>query len=101
MSHPDVFIVSILRALIEVALFALLGQGAVALLAGARRASNPIYLLFTTVTRPVIRVTRWLAPKLIVDRHLPWLAFFVTFWLWIVLAWVKRVLCESHGLVGC
>ncbi|MCZ7655045.1 MAG: hypothetical protein M5R42_13360 [Rhodocyclaceae bacterium] len=35
MTHIDLFIVSVLRALVEVALLALLGQGLLALLAGA------------------------------------------------------------------
>ena len=100
MSHPDLFVVSILRALVEVALLSLLGQGAVALLSGARRANNPIYRLFQIVTRPVVSMTRWLTPKVIVDRHLPFVAFFLSFWLWIVLAYVKRVLGEMHGLVA-
>ncbi|WP_313953248.1 hypothetical protein [Accumulibacter sp.] len=101
MSYPDLFVVSILRALVEVALLSLLGQGAVGLLSGARRETNPIYLLFRVVTRPVVRMLRWLTPRIIVDRHLPVLAFFLMFWLWISLAYVKRLLCEQHGLAGC
>ena len=101
MIHPDLFVVSILRALVEVALLSLLGQGAVALLAGARRASNPIYWLFEVLTRPALGVCRWLTPKAVLDRHLPFVAFFLSFWLWIVLAYVKRLLCELHGLSAC
>ena len=101
MNHPDLFLVSIVRTLVEVALLSLLGQGAVGLLAGARRASNSIYRLFQVVTRPVLRLCRWLTPGVIVDRHVPLVALFLTFWLWIVLAYVKRVLCELHGLSGC
>jgi len=98
MSHPDIFIVTVLRALVEVALLALLGQGAVGLLSGARRNRNPIYVLFQVVTRPVIRFTRWLTPKAIVDQHIGFVAFFLMFWLWILLAWVKRELCAIGGL---
>jgi hypothetical protein len=92
MVHPDLLMLSILRALVEVALLALLGLGAVALLSGARRQSNPIYQLFAIVTRPVIRAVRWMAPKPIIDRHVPFVAFFVLFWLWIFLAWAKQTL---------
>lgn len=98
MSHPDIFVVSILRALVEVALLALLGQGAVGLLSGARRAANPIYVLFQFVTKPAIRFARWLTPKVILDQHVPFVAFFLMFWLWILLAWVKRELCALGGL---
>jgi hypothetical protein len=92
MATPDLFILSVLRALVEVALLALLGQGAVALLAGARRLSNPIYQLFAIVTRPVIVAVRWMTPKAIIDKHVPFVAFFVLFWLWLFLAWAKRYL---------
>jgi len=101
MSHPDLFAVSVLRALVEVAMLSLLGQGAVGLLSGARRAGNPVYQLFQIVTRPVIRALRWLLPRQIVDRHLPVLAFFLLFWLWIMLAYAKRVLCQLNGLATC
>lgn len=94
MSNPDLFLLSVVRALVEVALLALLGQGAVALLAGARRASNPIYQLFAAVTRPVIRIVRFVTPKPILDRHVPFVTFFVLFWLWIFLAWAKRLLAS-------
>ena len=94
MSDPDVFVLSVLRALVEVALLALLGQGLVALLAGARRGTNPIYQLFAVVTRPVIGLVRFVTPKPILDRHIPFVAFFLLFWLWIFLAWAKRFLAD-------
>lgn len=92
MANPDLLIVGILRALVEVAMLTLIGQGLLAVLAGSRRATNPIYQLFVVVTRPVIRAVRWLTPRLILDKHLPFVAFFMLFWLWILLAYVKRVL---------
>ncbi|MBK7136074.1 MAG: hypothetical protein IPH73_07585 [Rhodocyclales bacterium] len=98
MSHPDLFIVSLLRALVEVALLALLGQGLLALLAGGRRHDNFVYRLFLVITQPVVRFARWMTPKVILDKHLPFVAFFLMFWLWILLAWVKRELCVLHGL---
>jgi hypothetical protein len=101
MSHIDLFIVSLLRALVEVALLALLGQGLLALLAGARRHDNFVYRLFQIITGPVLKVSRWITPKVIIDKHLPFVAFFLMFWLWIMLAWIKRELCVLSGLAGC
>jgi hypothetical protein len=98
MSHPDLFAITVLRALVEVALLALLGQGVLALLAGGRRRGNVVYQLFLVVTRPVIVLTRWIAPKAVIDRHLPFVAFLLMFWLWILLAWIRRELCALHGL---
>ena len=95
MTGIEQFVLSVLRALVEVAMLALLGQGAVALLSGARRAANPVYQLFQIVTRPVIAVFRWISPRAIIDRHLPFVAFFLLFWLWIALAWAKRFLASD------
>lgn len=86
----DLLLVSILRACVELAGFALLGQALLALLAGSRRADNPIYRLFQIVTGPPIRMVRWLLPSLVRERYLPWIAFLLLFCLWIALAWLKR-----------
>ncbi|MFN3883916.1 MAG: hypothetical protein ACK4Q4_04040 [Rhodocyclaceae bacterium] len=98
MSHPVLFVIGILRALVEVALFFLIGQGVLALLAGRRRHDNGVYKLFVLITRPVLRLVRFIAPPQIIDRHLPIVAFFVLFWCWIGLAWLKRTYCEAHML---
>lgn len=98
MANPEIFLISILRALTEVALLTLLGQGLLAFLAGSRRATNPVYLLFQVVTRPVLRIIRSITPGIILDKHLPFVAFFLLFWLWIVLALLKRYFCTLNGL---
>jgi hypothetical protein len=82
-------LVSTLRALVEVAMLCLLGQGLLALLAGNKREGNLIYQLFRVVTRPAIGLIRAIAPRQIIDRHLPFVTFFVLFWLWILLAYIK------------
>ena len=79
-----------LRALIEIALLFLVGQGVLAILAGSRRHENGVYKLFVLVTRPVLKLFRFITPAAIIDRHLPVVAFFVLFWCWIGLAWLKR-----------
>ncbi|MBW8370982.1 MAG: hypothetical protein K0M66_08405 [Thiobacillus sp.] len=94
----DILLVSILRTLVEVAGFALLGQGALAVLAGKYREQNLFYRVLRTVTGPVVRAVRFITPRFILDAHIPVLTFFLLFWLWIVLAFAKRHLCGLHGL---
>lgn len=94
----DILLVSILRTLVEVAGFALLGQGALAILAGKYREQNLFYRTLRIVTGPVVRAVRFITPRIILDAHIPVLAFFLLFWLWIVLALAKRHLCGLHGL---
>lgn len=99
MVNTELLVVSVLRALIEVAGFFMLGQGLLYVLAGASRERNPIYQVFRIVTRPVVRVVRAITPRQIVDRHVPVVAFFMLFWLWIGLAYARRVICVADGLV--
>ncbi|MBI5330932.1 MAG: hypothetical protein HZB71_10000 [Betaproteobacteria bacterium] len=94
----DLFLISLLRVLVEVAGYALLGQGALALLAGQRRHDNLFYKILQTVTAPVVKAVRKIAPRFILDAHIPFLTFFVLFWLWIMLALARRYLCALHGL---
>jgi len=94
----DILLVSVLRTLVEVAGFALLGQGALALLAGKYREQNIFYRVLRIITWPVVRAVRFITPRFIIDAHIPVLTFFLLFWLWIMLAFAKRHLCGLHGL---
>lgn len=94
----DLLLVSLARVLCEVAGFALLGQGALALLAGGRRDDNLFYRILKTVGAPAVKAVRFAAPRVFADAHVPLLAFFLLFWLWIALALAKRHLCALHGL---
>lgn len=98
MANPEILIISTMRALTEVAMLTLLGQGLLAVLAGSRRATNPVYQLFQIVTRPVLHIARLITPRMILDKHLPFVAFFLLFWLWITLALLKRYFCALGGL---
>ena len=94
----ELHLLLILRALAEIAGMFLLAQGALYLLTGGRHQQNVVYQLFRIITRPVIGATRCLMPKAIIDRHIPFVAFFLLFWLWIALAYVRQIVC---GLNVC
>ena len=81
---PD-FLLRALKAVVEVAGFAYLGQGLVAVFSGTRREQNVIYQVFRIVTGPVTRATRFLMPRFIPDRHIPFIAFGLLLWVWIFL----------------
>ncbi|HEY0847962.1 MAG TPA: hypothetical protein VGE12_21535 [Noviherbaspirillum sp.] len=98
MNSPELFLISVLRVLVEVAGYALLGQGVLAIFAGKYRDQNAIYRLMQTVASPAVKMVRLLAPRALIDRHIPILTFFVLFWLWIGLAVAKRYICVSQGL---
>ena len=79
------FLLRALKAVVEVAGFAYLGQGLVAVFSGANRERNVIFQVFRIVTGPVTRATRFLMPKFIPDRHIPFVAFGLLLWVWILL----------------
>lgn len=66
MSHPELLILGVLRALVEVAMWFLAGQGLLYILAGRGRVNNPMYKLFLLVTSPVIKLMR------LISRHRFW-----------------------------
>ncbi|MEQ1772207.1 MAG: hypothetical protein ABL891_00365 [Burkholderiales bacterium] len=70
-------LVVILKAINEIALLALLGQGILFLFAGAKRDSNPIYFIFKTITSPMMRLARLITPRIIIDQHIGFVALFL------------------------
>lgn len=70
-------LVIILKGINEVALMALLGQGALFVLAGSKRDTNVVYSILKTVTAPIMKLTRVIAPRFIVDQHIGFLALFI------------------------
>jgi len=74
----------ILKALVEVALLVLVGQGILFVFAGASRHENLVYRIFAAVTQPIMRATRFITPRFIVDQHIGLVAFLLLAVLWVV-----------------
>jgi uncharacterized protein YggT (Ycf19 family) len=70
-------LVIILKAINEIALLALVGQGILFLFAGAKRDSNPIYFLFKTLTSPVMKFARLVTPRFVLYQHIGFVALFL------------------------
>jgi hypothetical protein len=81
--------VVILKALVEVALCAMLGQGILYVLAGSRRETNFVYGIFRTLTKPVMVVARWVSPRIVLDRHIWLVALFLLGFAWVALTLAK------------
>lgn len=89
--NTPLFLVKVLRAVVEVALLALIAQGLLAVLAGSGRARNPVYRLFALIASPVVRVVRICLPRAIADRHIGVVAACLLLWIWLMLAWAKAL----------
>lgn len=73
----------IFKGLVELLLLVMLGQGLLWVLAGASRHQNLVYRMFATVTQPIMKATRLITPRFIVDQHLGLVAFFLLLVLWV------------------
>lgn len=96
----ELTILTVVKALVELAGLFLFGQGLLYVLAGQKRDGNFVYQLFRTLTSPVMRATRAITPKLVVDRHIPYVALLLLFWIWVAALVAMARVCQGEG-VNC
>ena len=94
-------VIVILKALTEVAGLAMFGQGVLWVVAGAKRDQNIVYGIFKTLTSPVMRATRAITPRFVLDQHLGLVAFFLLVVIWVVLTAFKiKIVMENAPLAS-
>ena len=98
MFSTELFIVSSLKALVEVAGMALVGQGLIGVVSGKARQDNFVYRIFLVITSPIYKLARAISPKFIADAHLGLASFFILFWLWVGLVFAKGYICQLQNL---
>ncbi len=93
--------VSVLKLIAEVALLALLGQWVLGLLAGSKRDSNLFYQLLQVLTRPFCSAARLITPRVVIDRHVPLVAFLILLFAWLAATIAKINICVQMGVHLC
>ena len=86
---PD-FLISALRAIVEMLGLCLIGQGVLYLLTGSRRQQNAIYRFFDLVTRPPRQFVALFLLRSVSGLLVGLLSFVLLFTLWIGLAWLRK-----------
>ena len=94
----DITIISVVRALIEVALLMLLLRGLMWIFGPRARQGNFFYDILTIGVTPFVRGTRAITPKLVRDTYIPVLAFLLLFCVYLALGIAKAAICVSRGL---
>lgn len=84
------FAISALRAIVEMLLLCLLGQGVLAMLAGKKREGNPIYQLFSLITRGPCAIVARLLPDGTRALTISLATGVVLLFLWISLAILRK-----------
>ncbi|MDP1672525.1 MAG: hypothetical protein Q8L65_05325 [Burkholderiales bacterium] len=92
-------VVSILLALVQVALYLLIGRGAMYILGGSAREQNFIYQLFKKGTEPLVKGTRLITPRFVVDAHVPFVTFILLILAGLLLIQGRRAICLAQQLV--
>ncbi len=83
----------IVRELFWLAALFLAAQLAVGLFNWRRRNDNPVYQMLAIVTRPVVRLARLITPRLIIDAHVPIVAFMLLLFGFFAIGWWQRDVC--------
>lgn len=76
--QSTLFWLRLIQLLIAIPLFALAGQGATAVLAramGQPPRQNFFFRLLELIASPAVKPCRWITPRFIQDRHVPFAAF--------------------------
>ena len=94
-------VVTAIKLIAEIALLALLGQWLVGLIAGKGRDHNPFYTFLQLLGKPWIHAARWFAPRVVLDRHVPMVAFFLLLLVWGTAGLIKVFICLQTGVELC
>lgn len=92
---------NILQLVLYIALLALVGQGALYVLAGARRDGNIFYRLLQVISKPFTVPVRWITPRQVDDRHVPVVTFLLLLIVYAVVTFEKINLCLAANMAGC
>jgi len=53
------------------------------------------------IGRPFVSAARWIAPKIVLERHLPLVAFLCLLFVWLAATWMKIQTCLQMGMALC
>ena len=94
--QTELLLVVMLKALAELAGMFLLGRGLLWVLAGRRRMNNVFYQVLAILTDPLLRFARRIAPRVVLDAHVPLVAFGLVLLVWVALVfWALPKMCSS------
>jgi hypothetical protein len=89
------------KLIAEIALMALLGQWVLGLLAGARKQQNIFYQTLSAIGRPFVWLARQLSPRVVLDQHVPLVAFLLLVFVWVAVTLYRIQTCVQIGVELC
>ena len=92
---------NIAQLVLYIGALGLIGQGLLYVLAGQGRDTNLFYQLIGIVNKPWTLIARFISPKQIIDRQIPFVAFCIVGVLYIAVTLAKIEHCISIGIEAC
>jgi hypothetical protein len=92
------FVLRLVKLVLEIALFALAGQGVVWMMiraVGQPAERNFAYRALQTIASPFTRLVRLVSPKFVIDRHIPWATAAL-----LAIAWVWTTFAIANACIG-
>jgi hypothetical protein len=94
----EIVIISMLRAVVEIAGMFVLGQGLLWVFGPRAREGNFVYDLFRRGNTPIYKGVRRITPRFIHDRHIGIVTFLVLTWIWLGLGMYKQYACLAQSV---
>lgn len=92
---------NLVQLLLYIPLLALMGQGVLFVLAGAKRQQNFFYQLLQVISKPFTFLVRKATPAKVADQHVPVVTFFLLLIMYAVVTFEKINLCVQLGVEAC
>jgi uncharacterized membrane protein len=91
---------NVVQLILYIALLALVGQGILFVLAGAKRETNLFYQLLRIVSKPFTWPVRKITPPQVADRHVPVVTFFLLAIVYFIVSFERANLCIASNMIG-
>jgi hypothetical protein len=92
---------NIAQLVLYIGALGLIGQGLLYVLAGQGRDTNLFYQLIGIVNKPWTLIARFISPKQIIDRQIPFVAFCIVGVFYIAVTLAKIEHCITIGIEIC
>lgn len=91
---------NIVQVVLYVALLALVGQGVLYVIVGAKRETNLFYTLLRVISKPFTVPMRKVTPRQVGDHQVPIVTFFLLVILYGIVTFERADLCVTSNMVG-
>ncbi len=84
-----------------IALLAFAGRWLLGLMAGQQKETNFFYQILDVMVKPFIKGARLITPRVIIDRHVPLVAFLLLGFIGVIVFFEKVSICMKIGMEFC